>query len=80
VGPGWTVNAPSPRNTIRVIPHGIAPRKDAPSPVMPGFGVALSDQQVVDLVCHARARYSSRTPWTDIEADVRAARAEETDP
>ena len=75
-----TVNAPSPRNAIRVILHGIAPREDAPSPIMPGFGAALSDQQVADLVRHVRARYSSRPPWTGIEADVRAARAEETDP
>ncbi len=75
-----TVNAPSPRNAIRVILHGIAPREDAPSPIMPGFGAALSDQQVVDLVRHVRARHSSRPPWTGIEADVRAARAEETDP
>ena len=75
-----TVNAPSPRNAIRVILHGIAPREDAPSLIMPGFGAALSDQQVADLVRYVRAHYSSRPPWTGIEADVHAARAEETDP
>jgi len=75
-----TVNAPSPRNAIRVILHGIATREDAPSPIMPGFGAALSDQQVADLVRYVRTRYSSRPPWTGIEADVRAARTEETDP
>lgn len=75
-----TVNAPSPRNAIRVVLHGIAPREDAPAPAMPGFGAAFSDQQVADLVRYVRARYSSRPPWTDIEADVRGARAEETDP
>ena len=75
-----TVNAPSPRNAIRVILHGIAPREDAPSLIMPSFDAALSDQQVADLVRYVRARYSSQPPWTGIEADVRAARAEETDP
>jgi len=75
-----TVNAPSPRNAIRVVLHGIPPREDAPAPAMPGFGAALSDRQVADLVRYVRARYSSRPPWADIEADVRAARAEETDP
>ncbi len=75
-----TVNAPTPRNAIRVVLHGIGPREDAPAPVMPGFGAALSDGQVADLVRFVRARYSPRPPWTDIEAAVRAARAEETDP
>ncbi len=75
-----TVNAPSPRNAIHVILHGIAPRDDAPAPAMPGFGAALSDGQIADLVRTVRARYSSRPPWTGIEADVRAARAEEMDP
>jgi len=75
-----TVNAPTPRNAVRVVLHGISPREDAPAPAMPGFGAALSDGQVADLVRFVRARYSSRPPWTDIEADVRAARAEETDP
>ena len=73
-----TVNAPTPRNAIRVVLHGIAPRDDAPAPAMPGFAEALSDGQVADIVRFVRARYSSRPPWTDIEADVRAARAEET--
>ena len=75
-----TVNAASPRNAVRVVLHGIAPREDAPAPAMPGFGDALSDGQVADLVRFVRARYSSRPPWTDIEAEVRAARAEETNP
>ena len=75
-----TVNADSPRNAVRVVLHGIAGREDAPAPAMPGFAAALSDGQAADLLRYLRARYSSRPPWTDIEAEVRAARAEETDP
>jgi len=72
-----TVNAPTPRNAIRVILQGIAPREDEPSPAMPGFGTSLTDRQVAELVRYVRARYSNHPPWTDVEADIRAARAEE---
>ncbi len=68
------VNAPSPRDAIQMILHGIPWREGQAGPYMPGFAAVLSDRQVADLVQYLRARFSNGPAWTDIESQVRRAR------
>jgi mono/diheme cytochrome c family protein len=68
------VNAPSPRDAIQMILHGVPWREGRAGPYMPGFGSVLSDPQMIDLVRYLRAHFSSGAPWTDIEEQVRDAR------
>jgi mono/diheme cytochrome c family protein len=68
------VNAPSPRNVVRTILHGIPARDGAPGPAMPGFGAALSDAQVAELTRYVRSHYGRGPAWADIESQVRDAR------
>lgn len=71
---GTAVNAPTPRDAIQTILHGIPWREGAAQPYMPGFAPALSDAQVTGLVRYLRARYSDRPAWTGIAAWVRRLR------
>jgi len=68
------VNAPSPRDAIQMILHGIPWREGHAGPYMPGFVNVLSDRQVADLVAYLRAHFSKGPAWTDIESQVRSAR------
>jgi mono/diheme cytochrome c family protein len=68
------VSAPSARNTIQVILHGIPARNGLPGPAMPGFGTALSDAQIADLTQYVRTRFGRGEAWTDIETQLRDAR------
>jgi mono/diheme cytochrome c family protein len=68
------VNAPTSRNVVDVILHGIPLRESHTGPYMPPFSSALTDAQVVTLTGYVRARYSAGPEWTDIEATVREAR------
>jgi mono/diheme cytochrome c family protein len=68
------VNAPSPRDAIQMILHGLPWREGHAGPYMPGFASVLSDPQMIDVVRYLRAHFSSGAPWTDIESQLRAAR------
>ena len=68
------VNAPSPRNVVQTILHGIPPRDGAPGPAMPAFAAALSDAQIADLTRYVRTQFGRGPAWTDIETQVRASR------
>ena len=70
-----TVNAPTPRDAIDVVLHGIPWREGRAAPYMPGFGDTLTDAQVAEIVGTLRARYSDRPAWTDVADDIRRARA-----
>ena len=61
---------PTPRNLIRIIRDGIVPREGERARWMPGFGGALSDDQLADLVTYLRS-LTGRPPWQDVAADVR---------
>ena len=71
---GTAVNAPTPRDTIQMILHGIPAREGVAGPYMPGFAGTLSDDQVVALVAYLRERYSDQPAWTDIGTQLREAR------
>jgi mono/diheme cytochrome c family protein len=68
------VNAPSSRDAIQTILHGLPWREGHAGPYMPGFASVLSDPQMIDVVNYLRSRFSSGPPWTDIESQLRAAR------
>jgi mono/diheme cytochrome c family protein len=68
------VNAPTARDAVQVVLHGIPWREGTAAPYMPGFAGMLSDQQVIDLVGYLRAHFSNKPAWSDIEALVREGR------
>jgi cytochrome c553 len=68
------VNAPSSRDAIQMILHGLPSREGHAGPYMPGFASVLSDPQMIDVVRYLRTHFSNGSPWTDIESQLRAAR------
>ena len=44
------------------------------APIMPGFGAAMFDPQLIALVTYLRSRFSTRPAWSDIAAELREAR------
>ena len=70
-------SGPNARNVINVILWGLPALDEQRRPIMPGFAGTLSDRQLADLLAYVRARFSDKPPWTDLEKDIRAARAEE---
>jgi mono/diheme cytochrome c family protein len=68
------LNAPDPRNAIRIVLYGIHPAEGERKPLMPGFAEALNDRQVAELLADARSRYSSAPAWSYLEDRVRRIR------
>ena len=68
------VRAPEPANVVRIVLDGIAPPAGETGPIMPRFGAALTDQQVVALVRYVRANFSDRPAWPGLEEAVLRAR------
>jgi mono/diheme cytochrome c family protein len=69
------IEGPNPRNIINVVLAGLpAAPGGEPSPMMPGFSGALSDEQLTALLAYLRARFTDKPQWTDIAKDVRDAR------
>jgi mono/diheme cytochrome c family protein len=68
------VNAPTARNVIDVILHGLPWREGQAGPYMPAFSGALTDAQVETLAAYVRSHYSDQSPWRDITASIRAAK------
>jgi mono/diheme cytochrome c family protein len=69
------VNAPTSRNVVDIILHGLPWREGQSGPYMPGFSGALTDAQVAAVAGYVRERYGGQPAWRDIDAAVRAARA-----
>jgi mono/diheme cytochrome c family protein len=70
------VNAPTARNVVDMILHGLPWREGNVGPYMPSFADALTDAQVAALAAYVRAHYSDLPAWPDLEATVREARRE----
>ncbi len=77
---GTAVNAPSPRNAIRVILGGVLAGNRTAGPYMPAFATMLTDEQIVDVSTYMRSRFSTEAPWTLDEADVAKLRKEAVNP
>jgi hypothetical protein len=42
---------------------------------MPDFAGVLNDQQLAELLVYLRSRFSDKPPWSNVDADIRAARS-----
>ncbi|HEY4139461.1 MAG TPA: cytochrome c, partial [Casimicrobiaceae bacterium] len=65
-----TVNAPDPRNVIRVVQKGLWPKDGERGAMMPGFAAELTDQQIEAVVNYVRERFSREPPWRDVAGQV----------
>ncbi|KVE45584.1 c-type cytochrome [Burkholderia sp. BDU5] len=70
------VNADTPRNLAQMIIGGITWEGERAVNYMPPFGDVYSDEQIADLAQYVRAAYSSRGPWTGVDATVSTLRKE----
>ena len=61
-------------NLIRIVLEGLHPADNTAGAFMPGFGAALTDKQVADLVDFVRASFTDRPAFAGVETRVRAAR------
>jgi mono/diheme cytochrome c family protein len=68
------VNAPTARNVVDVILHGLPWREGQAGPYMPAFSGALTDAQVATLAAYVRSRYSEQPAWRDITTSIQAAK------
>lgn len=68
------VNAPTARNVVDLILHGLPWREGHAGPYMPAFSGALTDDQIATLAAYVRARYSDQPAWRDVETSIRAAK------
>lgn len=69
------VNASNPQNIVNVTLFGLPPGDGTVSAVMPAFGGALTDADMVALLRHLRGRFSDQPPWEGLErlvADTRS--------
>jgi mono/diheme cytochrome c family protein len=64
------VSAPTPRDAVQIVLHGIPWRDGQPGPYMPSFAAALTDAQVADLVAYLRQTYSDKPAWSDLPTEV----------
>ncbi|TYL96639.1 c-type cytochrome [Bradyrhizobium rifense] len=68
-------NGPTARNLVNVILWGLPPSDGQRSPIMPGFNNAMTDDQVRALVTYVRQRFGHGPTWTNVDQDIRDARA-----
>jgi len=70
-----TARAPTPRNFVQIVLHGITPRDGEPPAWMPAFEGALTDAQLADLANYVRARFApGEAAWRDVENEVQKVR------
>jgi mono/diheme cytochrome c family protein len=69
------VNAPDPRNAIRVVLAGIMPSPGESGPMMPAFAGALTDQQIADLINYIRNHFGHGPAWGNLVDQVHAIRS-----
>jgi mono/diheme cytochrome c family protein len=67
-------SGPNPNNMLNVVLWGLPPAEGARSPIMPGFAALLSDQQLAALLSYARARFSDKPAWVNLEGQIHDAR------
>jgi mono/diheme cytochrome c family protein len=65
---------PTSSNLIHIILEGIAAPEGEPGRSMPGYGEALSNEQVRDLVTYIRAYFGRAPPWPDVDDEIRKIR------
>ncbi|MEO8112911.1 MAG: cytochrome c [Phenylobacterium sp.] len=66
-----------PTNFIRVVIEGISLPDAIPNVMMPGFGHALSDADIVRLATYLRRTRANLPPWPDMDKKIAAIRKQE---
>ncbi len=61
------VNAPTARDVVQTILHGLPWREGKAGPYMPGFADTLSDRQIADLAAYLRGHFTAKPAWPDAE-------------
>ncbi len=69
------LNLPDPSNFIEVVLHGIDAANGIPGVLMPGFGRALSDEDIVSIAAYLRRTRTTLPPWPDLDQQVATLRA-----
>jgi mono/diheme cytochrome c family protein len=77
---GTAVNAPDPRNTLRMILDGIPTDRSTRAAFMPGFADTFTNAQIADLAAYLRSNFSSQPAWTLDDASVERLRKESHEP
>jgi mono/diheme cytochrome c family protein len=69
------VAGPNAANLFNVVLYGLPAADAAHAPVMPAFGAAMNDAQLVALARYLRAHFTDKEPWPDVEQTLREARS-----
>jgi mono/diheme cytochrome c family protein len=64
-----------PNNLVQPVLHGIGSREGIPDVVMPGFGHALSDNDIARIAAYLRRTRTNLPPWPDLDTKIAALRA-----
>jgi mono/diheme cytochrome c family protein len=72
-----SINAKDPRDALRVVVDGVHPESGEAGAIMPGFGGALTDEQIAAVVDYARARFSAAPRWINVADTLRKIRRED---
>ena len=68
------IGGPSANNLVNIVLYGLPAAEAAHAPIMPGFAGAMNDAQIAALARYLRARFSDKSPWTDIVKSIHDAR------
>jgi mono/diheme cytochrome c family protein len=68
------IAGPNAGNLFNVVLYGLPAADAAHAPIMPGFGAAMNDPQLIALARYLRAHFSDKEPWHDVENSLRQAR------
>jgi mono/diheme cytochrome c family protein len=68
------LHAPNSTNLANIVVKGIPADGEERGPIMPGFGVVLTNQQISGLLTWLRARFGAPQPWEGVPPAVQAAR------
>ncbi len=69
------ITGPSAANLVNIVLYGLPASAAGRGPIMPAFANAMTDAQLAALVRYLRAHFSSKGPWSDIDATVGEARS-----
>jgi len=69
------LKADDPRNSVQALLQGIAAPGEKGA-YMPSFSGTVTDRQLADLLAYARARFTDKPAWRDLEATVADIRKE----
>lgn len=66
-----SVNASEPRNLLHIVIDGLHPPAGEAGAIMPGFGGALTDAQLIAVAEFVRGRFSDRPRWMNVGETLR---------